>query len=421
MDIKKSRPVGEGDEQTYEDYVENETVNSMVPIWKRRRSELTEDDYNKFYTDKFVDFKKPARVIHMNTEGNATFSALLFVPSQTPYNYYSREFEKGLQLYASGVLITDCCKELLPDCFSFVKGLVDSQDLSLNISREMLQHDRQLKLIAGHIEKKIKSELKSWLENGRDEYEEFFKNFGLQMKYGIYTSYGQKKELLGDLLLYRSSNDEKMTTLAEYCGRMKESQKYIYYAAGDSAERLARLPQTERLLDMGYEILYLTDDIDEFTLRVMNMWDEKEFRSISGGDLGIEDETTEDAAKKQEEHKDMLDCLREALDGKVTKVVASQRLKTYPVCLTTEGMLSLEMEKVLNAAPGSDEKMHADRVLEINASHPIVAKLTGLYDTDREKLKSYAQLLYGQALMIEGMPVEDPVAFSTALCGMMAE
>ncbi|MBQ9994472.1 MAG: molecular chaperone HtpG [Clostridia bacterium] len=417
MDMMKNRPI-EGSDGEYEDYVENVTLNSMVPIWKRSKSELSDEDYNAFYKDKFFDFKDPARVIHVSTEGTATYNALLFIPSQTPFNFYSREYEKGLKLYASGVLITECCKELLPDCFSFVKGLVDSQDLSLNISREMLQHDRQLRLIASRIEKKVKSELKSMLENEREKYVEFFKNFGLQLKYGIYSSYGQQKDLLCDLLMYRTSAGEEMSTLSEYVGRMRESQKYIYYACGDSAERIAKLPQAERLIDKGYEILYLTDDIDEFVLRVLASFEDKEFRSISGGDLGLEDD--EDAIAESEQSKQLLDCMAETLSGKVKRVVASQRLRSHPVCITTEGAVSLEMEKVLNSVPG-DQKIKADRVLEINASHPIFDKLTSLYDTDREKLGAYTNLLYGQALLIEGMPIDDPVDFARAMCDIMSE
>lgn len=419
MDVQKNRPI-EGSDGEYEDYVETDTLNSMVPIWKRAKGEVSEEDLAAFYKEKFFDFKDPARVIQVSTEGTATFNALLFIPSETPYDFYTREYEKGLKLYASGVLITECCKELLPDCFSFVKGLVDSQDLSLNISREMLQHDRQLKLISGRIEKKIKSELKLMLENDREKYEAFFKNFGLQMKYGIYSSYGQQKDLLGELLLYRSSADEKMTTLNEYCERMRDGQKYIYYAAGDSAEHIARLPQTERLLELGYEILYLTDDIDEFVLRVMRDWSEKEFRSISGGDLGLDDELGNEN-ENQEQNKELLEFMTQSLDGKVKRVVASQRLKTYPVCLTTEGMLSLEMERVLNANPGSDQKLHADRVLELNAGHPIFEKLKALFESDKDKLAAYAKLLYGQAMLIEGMPLDDPIEFSAAMSDIMAE
>lgn len=420
MDVQKSRPIEDSEEGEYENYVETDTLNSMVPIWKRAKGEVSEEEFAAFYKEKFFDYNAPARVIQVSTEGTATFNALMFIPSEAPYDFYTREYEKGLKLYASGVLITDCCKELLPDCFSFVKGLVDSQDLSLNISREMLQHDRQLKLIANRIEKKIKSELKLMLENDREKYEAFFKKFGLQLKYGIYSSYGQKKELLGDLLLYASSNGDSMTTLSEYCERMREGQKYIYYATGDNAERIAHLPQTERLLELGYEILYLSDDIDEFAMRVMREWQEKEFRSISGDDLGLDEELGEESREQQEKHQEMLDFMTQSLDGKVKKVVTSQRLKTYPVCLTTEGMLSLEMERVLNATPG-EQKARAERVLELNISHPLFEKLTALYESDRDKLASYAKLLYGQALLIEGMPLEDPVEFSAAMSAVMAE
>ncbi len=418
MDVVKNRPI-EGSDGEYEDYTETDTLNSMIPIWKRSRGELSDEDYNNFYKDKFFDFHDPLKVISIATEGSATFNALLFIPAETPYNFYTREYEKGLKLYASGVLITENCQELLPECFSFVKGLVDSQDLSLNISREMLQHDRQLKLIAGRIEKRVKSELKNMLENDREKYTEFFRHFGLQLKYGIYSSYGQQRDLLGDLLMYRTSDGDDMATLSEYVARMRENQKYIYYAAGDSAERLSRLPQTERVLSQGYEVLYMTDDVDEFALRMLGAWEEKEFRSVSGGDLGLEETETGDTAANTE-HREMLDLLGEALSGKVKRVAASPNLGSHPVCLTTEGALSLEMERVLNAAPG-ERGIRAERVLEINLSHPIFQKLSALYDTDREKLASYAELLYGQALLIEGMPLEDPIAFSEAMAKIMAE
>jgi len=419
MDMVKNRPVDNSDGE-YEEYTETDTLNSMIPIWKRSKSELSDEDYNNFYKDKFFDFKDPLKVINIATEGSATFNALLFIPAETPYNFYTREYEKGLKLYASGVLITDNCQELLPDCFSFVKGLVDSQDLSLNISREMLQHDRQLKLMASRIEKRVKSELKSMLTNDRDKYIEFFKHFGLQLKYGIYSSYGQQRDLIGDLLMYRSSCDDSMATLSEYVGRMRENQKYIYYAAGDSAERLARLPQTERILDLGYEILYMTDDVDEFALRFLGKWEDKEFRSVSGGDLGLDEDNSTENTEQQELHKDMLNLLTDALNGKVMKVVASRHLKNHPVCLTTQGALSLEMERILNAAPG-EHSMRAERVLEINSEHPIFAKLTSVFENDKDKLSFYAELLYGQALLIEGMPLDDPLAFSEAMAKLMSE
>ena len=427
MEVEKSRmkeqPEGEeADEEKapeYETYTEVETLNSMVPIWRKNKNELTDEDYNSFYKEKFFDYSDPLKVIHTYTEGAATYHALLFIPAKAPYNYYTRDYEKGLKLYASGVLIMDSCKDLLPDHFSFVKGLVDSEDLSLNISREMLQHDRQLKVIASRLEKKIKSELLSMLKNDREKYEEFFKNFGLQLKYGVYNGFGANKELLQDLLLFYSSSEQKLVTLEEYVSRMKEDQKYIYYAGGESREQIERLPQTELVKDKGYEILYLTDDVDEFALQMMHDYSEKEFKSVSASDLDLDTEEEKKEFEKQtEENKDLLTFMKDALDGKVKAVVLSKRLKSHPVCLSNEGMLSIEMEKVLNAMP-NDQKVKAERVLEVNASHPIFEKLSKLYAEDQEKLKTYAQLVYTQAELIEGMPVEDPVAFSNAVCELM--
>lgn len=427
MEVEKTRmkEKAEGEEPDeekapeYETYTEIETLNSMVPIWRKNKNELTDEDYNSFYKEKFFDYSDPLKVIHTYTEGAATYHALLFIPAKAPYNYYTRDYEKGLKLYASGVLIMDSCKDLLPDHFSFVKGLVDSEDLSLNISREMLQHDRQLKVIASRLEKKIKSELLSMLKNDREKYEEFFKNFGLQLKYGVYNGFGANKELLQDLLLFYSSSEQKLVTLEEYVSRMKEDQKYIYYAGGESREQIEKLPQTELVKEKGYEILYLTDDVDEFALQMMHDYNEKEFKSVSASDLDLESEEEKKEFEKQaEENKDLLTFMKDALDGKVKAVVLSKRLKSHPVCLSNEGMLSIEMEKVLNAMP-NDQKVKAERVLEINASHPIFEKLAKLYAEDQEKLKTYAQLLYTQAELIEGMPVEDPVAFSNAVCELM--
>ena len=410
------------DKPEYESYTVNDTLNSMVPIWKKRKSEVSQEDYNQFYKEKFFDFEDPARTIYTSTEGTATYQALLFVPARAPYNYYSREYEKGLQLYASGVLIMEKCADLLPDCFSFIRGLVDSQDLSLNISREMLQHDRQLKLIAHSLEKRIHSELLSMLKNEREKYEAFFKNFGLQLKYGVYSEYGAKKDLLQDLLLFYSSNEKKLATLAEYVGRMRENQKYIYYACAETVEKADLLPQTERLKEEGYEILYLTDDIDEFALKMLYKYEDKEFRSVSDSDLGLENESEKEENKKRnEENKDLLTFLKDALDGKVKEVRLSDKLKSHPVCLSSGGAISLEMEKVLNAMPGQEQKIQAERVLEINASHPVFAALQRLYAEDQEKLKQYASLLYTQALLIEGISPEDPVAFSNAICDLMAK
>ena len=407
----------------YESYTEDRTLNSMVPIWKKSKSEVTEEEYNSFYQDKFFDYTPPARVIYSSTEGASTYHALLFIPSRMPYDFYTKNYEKGLQLYASGVLIMEKCAELLPDYFSFVKGLVDSEDLSLNISREMLQHDRQLKLIASRLEKKIKSELKSMLTNEREKYEEFFKNFGLQLKYGVYSDYGTHKELLQDLLLFYSSSEKKMVTLDEYVGRMKEDQKYIYYACGETTDRIDRLPQTELLKDKGFEILYLTDDVDEFALKMMMKYADKEFRNVSDKDLGLETEAdSEEIQKQNEDNKELLRFMKDALGDKVSEVKLSERLKSHPVCISSDGGVSIEMEKVLNAMPGANgQKIQAKRVLELNASHPVFARLQKLFAENPDAVKEYASLLYDQALLIEGLPIEDPVAFSNAVCKLMAE
>lgn len=425
MDVEKSRPKEkpEGADKNapmeFETYTETETLNSMVPIWRKNKSEVTDEEYNNFYKEKFMDWQDPVRVIRTHAEGAATYDALLFVPAKAPMDFYTREYEKGLQLYSNGVMIMEKCADLLPDYFSFVKGLVDSQDLSLNISREMLQHDRQLKLIASRLEKKIKSELESMLNNDREKYEEFYKGFGLQLKYGMYADYGMHKDVLKDLVLFYSSSEEKLVTLKEYVSRMKEGQTSIYYACGDAVERIARLPQTEMLKDKGYEILYLTDNVDEFALKMLDKYDEKDFKNISSDELNLETEEEKKEAEKQvEDNKEMLDFMTEALDGKVKAVRLSQRLKSHPVCIASEGAITLEMEKVLNAMPAT-EKVQAQRVLELNANHPIFAKLTELYQNDQEKLKSYAQLLYTQAMMIEGFPVEDPVAFCNQICELM--
>ena len=423
MEVEKSRmKEGTGTDEKpaeYETYTEMETLNSMVPIWRKNKSELKPEDYNRFYKEKFFDYQDPLAVIHSSTEGAATYNALLFIPSKPPFDFYTKEYEKGLQLYASGVLIMDKCPDLLPDYFSFVRGLVDSQDLSLNISREMLQHDRQLKLIADRLQKKIKSELKSMLQNDREKYETFYKSFGLTLKYGVYSGYGANKDVLQDLLLFYSSSEKKLVTLEEYKSRMKEDQKYIYYACGESVGKIDRLPQTELLRDHGYEILYCTDDVDEFALRMMREFDGKEFRSASDKDLGIDDAAeTESVKEKSEENKELLRLMKDDLNGKVKDVRLSTRLKSHPVCLSSDGGVSIEMEKVLNTMPG-DQKVQAERVLEINPDHPIFETLKKLFAEDPEKLRTYSDLLYTQALLIEGLPIEDPVAFSNSICDLM--
>ncbi|MFR4877996.1 MAG: molecular chaperone HtpG [Ruthenibacterium lactatiformans] len=409
----------------YETYTEDETLNSMVPIWKRDKKKVKDEEYAQFYKDKFGDYSDPARVIQSKTEGTATFNALLFIPSRTPYNYYTKEYEKGLQLYSSGVLIMEKCADLLPDYFSFVKGLVDSEDLSLNISREMLQHDSQLKLIKTTLERKIKNELASWLKNDREKYEEFFRNFGLQLKMGCYASYGMNKELLQDLLLFHSAKENKLVTLREYYEAMPEDQKYIYYAAGESTDRLAKLPAAERVLDKGFDILYLTDDVDEFMLQMLRSYGdkekEKEFRNISADDLGIEtDAEKEEVKAKNEENKELFEAMKEALDGKVTEVRLSQRLKSHPVCLSSSGPLSIEMEKVLNSMPAQQEKVKSEKVLELNGEHEVFAALNRLFEAgDKEKLAAYSEILYDQALLIEGLALEDPVAYANNVCKLM--
>ena len=409
----------DGKEPEYETHTEVETLNSMTPLWKKSRSEVSEDELNAFYKEKFYDWQDPLKVIRSSTEGAATYTALLFLPSHAPMDYYTREYEKGLQLYASGVLIMDKCADLLPDCFSFVKGLVDSQDLSLNISREMLQHDRQLKLIASRLEKKITSELQSMLNNDREKYEQFWKAFGLQLKYGMYDNYGAKKDELKDLVLFTSSAEKKLTTLKEYVSRMKPEQKYIYYGCGETVERILGLPQAEALQEKGYEMLCLTDNVDEFALRMLMKYDDKEFRNISADDLELE--SAEEKEKTQalaEENKDLLAFVKDALGDKVKDVRVSGKLKSHPVCITTDGMISTEMEKVINAMP-AQEKIKAQRVLEINGEHPIFQRLQELYAKDKDRLKLYAEVLYDQALLIEGISLEDPSDFSQKLCQLL--
>ncbi len=422
MDVEHEK-LKEGSKDEYEKEIVTETLNSMTPIWKKSKSELTDEEYDQFYKDKFFDYDKPLAHIHTRTEGTATYTSLLYIPAKAPYDYYSKNFEKGLQLYSSGVLIMDKCADLLPDYFSFVRGLVDSEDLSLNISREMLQHDRQLKLIAKSLEKSIRNELKKILKNEREKYEKFFDAFGTQLKYGIYESFGANKENLQDLLMFRSSSGGYVT-LEEYVSRMKDEQKYIYFASGSSIARIEALPQTEMVRDKGYEILYFTDHVDEFTMQMMHDFNGKEFKSVSADDLGLEtEEEKEEIKKAEEDNKGLFDLMTEKLGGKVKAVKLSQRLKTHPVCITSEGMLSVEMEKVLSAMP--DEQAHnakAEKILEINASHPIFEKLKKLYAEDnKDKVGEYADILYSQALLIEGMPIEDPVGFTNKLCGIMAE
>ncbi len=418
---KEDAPEDAPESEKYEEHTVDETLNSMIPIWKKSKSELKDEDYNNFYREKFYDYTEPLAHIHSKTEGNATYSALMFIPKKAPFDYYSKEFEKGLQLYSNGVLIMDKCGDLLPDHFSFVKGLVDSEDLSLNISREMLQHDRQLKVIAKSLERTIKNELKKMLNNEREKYEEFWKAFGLQLKFGIYNGYGMNKELLQDLLLFTSSKDKKPVTLEEYVTGMKEGQDCIYYASGESVERIDALPVVETVKDKGYEILYLTDNVDEFCIQMMVDYNEKKFKSVQGGDLDLEtEEEKKEIKEKNEDSKELCTAIKEALGEKVADVRLTNKLKSHPVCITSDGALSVEMEKVLNAMP-TEQKAKADKVLEINPNHPIFDKLQFLFDNDREMLSTYADLLYTQAMLIEGMSIEDPVAFSEELSKVLAK
>lgn len=400
-----------------------ETLNSMTPIWKKNKSELKDEDYNNFYMEKFGDYEPPIAHIHSKNEGVATYDALLYIPARAPFDYYSKDYEKGLQLYSSGVMIMEKCADLLPDWFSFVKGVVDSEDLSLNISRELLQQDRQLKIIAKNLEKSIKNELAKLLKNDREKYEKFYSVFGLQFKFGIYQSYGAANETLKDLLMFPSSFDGKNVTLKEYVSRMKENQKEIYYACGETKERIEMLPQLEKIKDKGYEVLYFTQDVDEFAIKVMINYDGKPFKSISDADLDLDTEEEKEEAKKlDEENKDMFTFMQEAIADKVKTVRLSKKLKTHPVCLSSDGSITIEMEKVLNAMPQNDgNKVKAEKALEINPNHPIFEKLKDLYANDKDKLKDYAKLLYDQALLIEGMSIDNPVEFANLVCELMTK
>lgn len=400
-----------------------ETLNSMTPIWKKNKSELKDEDYNNFYMEKFGDYEPPVTHIHSKNEGVATYDALLYIPARAPFDYYSKDYEKGLQLYSSGVMIMEKCADLLPDWFSFVKGVVDSEDLSLNISRELLQQDRQLKIIAKNLEKSIKNELAKLLKNDREKYEKFYSVFGLQFKFGIYQSYGAANETLKDLLMFPSSFDGKNVTLKEYVSRMKEDQKEIYYACGETKERIEMLPQLEKIKDKGYEVLYFTQDVDEFAIKVMINYDGKPFKSISDADLDLDTEEEKEEAKKlDEENKDMFAFMQEAIADKVKTVRLSKKLKTHPVCLSSDGSITIEMEKVLNAMPQNDgNKVKAEKALEINPNHPIFEKLKDLYANDKDKLKDYAKLLYDQALLIEGMSIDNPVEFANLVCELMTK
>jgi molecular chaperone HtpG len=407
------------DSEEMEEFKEIQTLNSMVPIWKKNKAELKDEDYNEFYKSKFHDFTDPVAYIHSKTEGTATYSALMFIPKKPPFDFYTKEYEKGLQLYSSGVMIMEKCSDLLPDYFSFIRGLVDSEDLSLNISREMLQHDRQLKVMSKSIERSIKNELKKMLANEREKYEEFWKEFGAQIKFGIYNTYGAAKEGLQDLLLFHSSSEEKNTTLDEYVVRMKEDQKSIYFASGESVTRINSLPQVEAVKDKGYEILYLTEHVDEFCLQMLVNYNEKQFMSVQSADLDLETEDEKkEIKKKNKDSKELFELMKEALADKVQDVRFSQKLKTLPVCVSGAGALSVEMEKVLSQMPG-DKKAKADKILEINANHAICDKLQFLFDNDKEMLKVYAEILYAQAMLIEGISLENPAEFVGQIAELM--
>ena len=421
--VKDNPDKKEGDKDEYESYTEIETINSMTPLWKKKKTEIKPEEYNEFYKAKFRDYTDPLRVMHFNIEGAVNYTAMLFVPAEPPYDYYQKDFKKGLELQCNGVLITDKCEELLPDCFGFMRGVVDSGDLSLNISREMLQHDRQLRAIASSLEKKIVAELKKFMESDRDGYDKFFGKFGLSNKFGVYNDFGMRKEELKDLIEFRSSTENKLVTLAEYVGRMKEDQKFIYYACGDSVEKIDKLPQTEAIKEKGYEILYMPDNVDEFVVKTLINYDEKEFKSVGAKDLGLE---TEDEKKKAEEvseqNKDLTDFIRESLDGAVKEVRLSSRLKNNAVCLVADGEISLEMEKVFKAMKSAAAfPVVAEKVLEINPDHKIFAKLKTLFDTDKDALKEYAKVIYAAALVGEGMEIDKPDEFVSALTDILAK
>jgi molecular chaperone HtpG len=417
MDMTSSR-LKEGSENEYEEFTEEQTINSMVPIWRKNKSELTEEDYENFYQEKRYGFDKPLKHIHIKVDGTVRYNAILYIPENVPFDYYSKEFEKGLELYSSGVLIMEKCSDLLPDYFGFVKGMVDSEDLSLNISREILQQDKQLKFIAKNIKSKIKRELESLLKNEREKYEKFYNAFGRQLKFGVYNDFGQDKEVLQDLIMFYSSKEKKLVTLDEYVSRMPEDQKYIYYATGESIDRIDKLPQTELVSEKGYEILYFTDDVDEFAIKMLMNYKEKEFKSVSSGDLGIEEESEKQTESEEKESKELFDYMKEVLGEKVKNVRASKRLKSHPVCLTAEGEVSIEMEKVLSAMP-NNQTVKADKVLEINVNHEVFSSLKTAFEQDKEKVKLFTNLLYNQALLIEGLPINDPVEFTNDICKVM--
>lgn len=415
------QPEGEKKEPKFEKVRHDEILNSMIPIWKKNKSEVSDEDYNNFYQEKFGDYQKPLKVIRTSVEGDVSYTALLYIPSHTPYDYYTKDFKRGLQLYSNGVLIMDKCEDLLPDCYGFVRGLVDSPDLSLNISREMLQHDRQLKIIAKNLDKKIKSELLDMLHKNREDYEKFFTTFGTTLKFGVYNDFGLNKDNLKDLLMFHSSTENKLVTLDEYVDRMKEGQDKIYYACGETVDKIELLPQVEAVKEKGYEILYLTENIDEFVVQVLMEHKEKKFINVCANDVDLDTAEEKETLKKEnEENKEMFTLMKETIGEGVQEVRFTHRLKNHPVCLTSEGALSVEMEKVINSMP-NDQKVKAQTALEINDSHPIAQKIKDLYANDKEALKKYTQVLYAQARLIEGLPVENPTQISNLICEIIAK
>ena len=416
-----NRVLKDDSDSEYEDKLEDEVLNSQVPLWKKNKKDITEEEYNNFYHDKFYDYEKPLKVIHTNVEGQCSYNSILFIPSHAPYDFYTKEYEKGLQLYTNGVLIMEKCGDLLPDYFSFVRGIVDTQDLPLNISRETLQQDKNLKIIAKSIENKIKNELTNMLKNEFEDYKKFFKTFGAHIKFGIYNNYGVEKDKLKDLVLFYSANKKDYITLKEYVDNMKEEQKNIYYASGETVEKIDNLPQVEQVKQKEYDILYLTEYVDEFAIQAIQEYEEKKFMNVSSNDLDLE--TTEEKEKtenKNKEYNDIFKLMKESLDNQVTEIKFTNRLKNHPVCLTTKGEISVEMEKVINAMP-TDEKVKASLVLEINENHDISKKLKDLYDNNKEELKNYTKILYSQARLIEGLPIENPTEISNLICEIMSK
>ena len=416
-----NRILKEGSDSEYIDTTEDETLNSMIPLWKKNKSEITEEEYNNFYKDKFFDYENPLKVIHTSVEGQCSYNSMLYIPSHAPYNFYTKEYEKGLQLYTNGVLIMEKCSDLLPDYFSFIRGVVDTQDLSLNISREMLQQEKNIKIISKSIENKIKNELTNMLKNNKEEYKKFFKNFGMQIKYGVYNNYGIDKDKLKDLILFYSANKKDYITLKEYIENTKEDQKNIYYASGETIEKIDKLPQVEQVKQKEFDILYLTDYVDEFVIQVLMEYENKKFMNVSSNELNLEtEEEKENINKKNIEYKDIFNFMKENLKENISEIRFTSRLKNHPVCLTTKGDISLEMEKIINAMP-TNEQIKAQQTLEINANHNIKTKLKELYENDQEELKKYAKILYAQARLIEGLTIDNPTEISNLICEIISK